>query len=82
MRIAFSLLVTSLTFGSFIFSCQAEANGLGNLLLSKSDFPQTIMAKRKPGPNQPKDPAPHRGSGRDGDRRNVIEYPPVTLSMM
>jgi hypothetical protein len=83
MRIAFSLLVTSLTFGSLVFSCQAGVNGLSNVLASKSDLPQTIMAKRKPSPGKPKDSAPHRGSGRDDrSRPNFIENSPVTSLTM
>jgi hypothetical protein len=71
MRATFSLLVSSLVFGSLAFNCQENFN-YSHSPLSAIGSPLLLSAKPKPKPkpNEPEDPNPHRGSG----RRDLIEY--------
>lgn len=70
MRAAISLLVSSLVFGSLAFNCEAMLTRLSYLLLAGSGSQQLLSDNPKPGPNQPEQPAPHRGSG----RKESMEY--------
>ncbi|MBD2446528.1 hypothetical protein H6G76_05005 [Nostoc sp. FACHB-152] len=70
MRVTFSLLVSSLVFGSLAFDCQEKLNR--SHTLSSATAPQQLLSakpKPKPKPNVPDNPTPHRGSG----RRDLIE---------
>jgi hypothetical protein len=70
MRVATSLLVSSLMFGSLAFNYQAMVNHFSYQMLATSS-PENLLAMRpKPKPNQPEKPVPHRGSG----RRELMEY--------
>ncbi|MFM2064258.1 MAG: hypothetical protein RLZZ507_3929 [Cyanobacteriota bacterium] len=64
MRAAISLLVSSLVFGSLAFNYEAEFTSLSRLLTAYSGSGFLLADNSKPGPNQPEQPAPHRGSGR------------------
>lgn len=70
MRVAISLLVSSLVFGSLAFNQQTMANQLSYQTLTASGSEQLLSVRPKPKPNQPEKPAPHRGSG----RRELMEY--------
>jgi hypothetical protein len=70
MRVAISLLVSSLVFGSLAFNDQTMANQLSYQTLTDSGSEQLLSVRPKPKPNQPEKPAPHRGSG----RRELMEY--------
>lgn len=64
MRAAISLLVSSLVFGSLAFDYEAVFTNLSCLLIANSGLGELLADNSKPGPNQPQQPAPHRGSGR------------------
>lgn len=70
MRVTFSLVVSSLVFGSLAFNCQEVLNR-SHTLTSVTGAPQLFSSKPKPKPkpNEPEKPTPHRGSG----RRDLIE---------
>jgi len=70
MRVTFSLLVSSLVFGSLAFTCHEKLNS-SHTLLSTTGAQLLFSAKPKPKPkpNDPDDPTPHRGSG----RRDLME---------
>lgn len=70
MRVTFSLLVSSLVFGSFALNGQEKLNR-SHTLLSPTGSQMLFSAKPKPKPkpNEPENPTPHRGSG----RRDLIE---------
>jgi hypothetical protein len=70
MRAAISLLVPSLVFGSLAFNYEAVFTSLSCLLIANSGAGQLLADTTKPGPNQPEQPAPHRGSG----RKESMEY--------
>lgn len=59
MRVAFSLFVSSLVFGSLAFDRQA-------MVISSSGSHQllSLQPKSKPRSNKPEDATPQRGSGR------------------
>lgn len=70
MRVTFSLLVSSLVFGSLAFNCQEKFNRSHPLLAATgSQLLFSAKPKPKPKPNEPENPTPHRGSG----RRDLIE---------
>ncbi|MEH2195578.1 MAG: hypothetical protein V7K98_23465 [Nostoc sp.] len=61
MRVAISLLISSLVFGPLAFNCQAMVNNLSTGLPSTSTSEQWVSAASE----QASDDAPrHRGSGR------------------
>ncbi|MBD2135313.1 MULTISPECIES: hypothetical protein [unclassified Sphaerospermopsis] len=64
MRAAISLLVSSLVFGSLAFNYEAKFTSLCCLLIANFGSEKLFADNSKPGPNQPEQPAPHRGSGR------------------
>ncbi|MEA5577854.1 heterocyst-inhibiting protein PatX [Anabaena sp. UHCC 0451] len=64
MRAAISLLVSSLVFGSLAFNYEAMLTSISYLLIANSSSGELLADNSKPGPNQPEQPAPHRGSGR------------------
>ncbi|GCL38914.1 MAG: heterocyst-inhibiting protein PatX [Sphaerospermopsis kisseleviana] len=64
MRAAISLLVSSLVFGSLAFNYEAKFTSLSCLLIANFGSEKLFADNSKPGPNQPEQPAPHRGSGR------------------
>ncbi|TAF07050.1 MAG: hypothetical protein EAZ77_11020 [Nostocales cyanobacterium] len=64
MRAAISLLVSSLVFGSLAFNHETVFTGISLLLIADSGSGELLADNSKPGPNQPEQPAPHRGSGR------------------
>ncbi|MBD2439407.1 heterocyst-inhibiting protein PatX [Nostoc sp. FACHB-110] len=68
MRVTFSLLVSSLVFGSLALNCQEKFNH-SHTLSSTTETKMLFSAKPKPKPNEPENPTPHRGSG----RRDLIE---------
>lgn len=68
MRVTFSLLVSSLVFGSLALNCQGKFNH-SHTLRSTTETKMLFSAKPKPKPNEPENPTPHRGSG----RRDLIE---------
>jgi hypothetical protein len=70
MRVTFSLLVSSLVFGSLAFDFQEKLNR-SHTVPSTTGSQQLFSAKPKPKPkpNVPENPTPHRGSG----RRDLIE---------
>ncbi len=70
MRAAISLLVSSLVFGSLAFNYDAMFTSLSHLLIANSGSGKLLADNSKPGPNQPEQPAPHRGSG----RKESIEF--------
>lgn len=63
MRAAISLLVSSLVFGSLALNCEAGTS-LSRLLNTNSGSQSLLADNSKPSPNEPAQPAPHRGSGR------------------
>lgn len=64
MRAAISLLVSSLVFSSLAFNCEANFTNLYRLLMANFGVEKLLADNSKPSPNQPEQPAPHRGSGR------------------
>ncbi|MBW4644491.1 MAG: hypothetical protein KME23_16140 [Goleter apudmare HA4340-LM2] len=70
MRVAISLLASSLVFGSLAFDYQAMVNHLSSQMLANSGSEHLLSARPKPKSNQPERPVPHRGSG----RRELMEY--------
>ncbi|MBK1986394.1 hypothetical protein A0J48_002315 [Sphaerospermopsis aphanizomenoides BCCUSP55] len=70
MRAAISLLVSSLVFGSLAFNYEAEFTGIFHPLTGNSGSGKLLADNSKPGPNEPEQPAPHRGSG----RKESIEF--------
>lgn len=64
MRVAISLLVSSLMFGSLAFNYQAMVNHLSYQMLATPNSESLLALRPKPKPNRPEKPAPHRGSGR------------------
>ncbi|NJL09855.1 MAG: hypothetical protein HC908_05675 [Calothrix sp. SM1_7_51] len=79
MRAIISLLVTSLTFGTLTIGCLA-ANRLTFLLENGTQHTQmsgVANRGRNSRPKHPRDPAPHRGSGRRELQEFVIITPAV-----
>ncbi|MBE9206561.1 hypothetical protein IQ244_08535 [Nostoc sp. LEGE 06077] len=70
MRVTFSLLVSSLVFGSLVFNGSDQLNH-SHTLIGDTGGKMLLSAKPKPKPksNEPENPTPHRGSG----RRDLIE---------
>ncbi|TAE53273.1 MAG: hypothetical protein EAZ76_14955 [Nostocales cyanobacterium] len=64
MRAAISLLVSSLVFSSLALNSEAGFSGLSRLLNTYIGSQQLLADNSKPSPNEPEQPAPHRGSGR------------------
>jgi hypothetical protein len=64
MRAAISLLVSSLVFSSLALNCEAGITRFSRLLINASGSQQLLADNSKPGPNEPEQPSPHRGSGR------------------
>lgn len=68
MRVTFSLLVSSLMFGSLAIHCSEKFNH-SHIILGNTGVQMLFSSKPKPKPNEPENPTPHRGSG----RKDLIE---------
>jgi hypothetical protein len=66
MRVATSIIVSSLLFGSLAINCEAVQTQISRQITAKIDSPQLLAQQTKPSPNQPQNPNRHRGSGRKG----------------
>jgi hypothetical protein len=66
MRVATSIIVSSLLFGSLAINSQTVHTRISGLMMAKIDSPQLLAEQTKPSPNQPQNPNRHRGSGRKG----------------
>jgi hypothetical protein len=64
MRAAISFLVSSLVFGSLAPNYETVFTNVSRLLIASSSSQQLLADNSKPSPNEPEQPAPHRGSGR------------------
>jgi hypothetical protein len=76
MRVTISLLVTSLVLGSLAFESQLVGKNFPDMLRSVSGSESLLSAI--PTPNKPRQPTPHRGSG----RRELFEYVGLTYPLV
>jgi hypothetical protein len=76
MRVTISLLFTSLVLGSLAFEGQVVGENFTDMLQSFSDSESLLSAI--PTPNKPRQPTPHRGSG----RRELLEYVGLTYPVV
>ncbi|EFA69732.1 hypothetical protein CEP10_08440 [Cylindrospermopsis raciborskii S07] len=70
MRAAISILVSSMILGSLAFHHETVFTNPSRLSTSNSGRGLLLADSSKPSPNQPEEPAPHRGSG----RKESIEF--------
>ena len=74
MRVATSMILSSLLFGSLAINSQTVHTAISPLMKAKIDAPQLLAEQQqqtKPSPNQPQTPNRHRGSGRKGLQGSV-----------
>jgi hypothetical protein len=64
MRAAILFFVSSLVFGSLAPHYETVFTDLSRLLIANSSSQKLLADNSKPSPNEPEQPAPHRGSGR------------------